>query len=126
MSKVKILRVSTVPIYMNIVLRGQLEILNRRFSVIAATSYDRKHYHEILEREGVEMRKIDLCRTISPIKDIRALFQLVALIKLEAPDVVHTHTPKAGLLGMIASVICRVPIRIHTVTGMPLMSLKIV
>jgi len=120
----KILRISTVPIYMNIVLKDQLKFLNKYFNIIAATSYDEKHYNEIQQREGIKMREIGLCRTISPFKDIKALIQLILLIKNEEPHLIHTHTPKAGLLGMIASYICRVPIRIHTVTGMPLMGVK--
>ena len=109
---------------MNIVLKGQLKYLNEYFNVIAATSYDLKHYNEILKREGIKMREIGLFRTISPLKDIKALFQLIILIKKEKPNLIHTHTPKAGLLGMLASYICRVPIRIHTVTGMPLMGVE--
>lgn len=124
MIKKKVLRVATVPIYMNIVLKGQLKFLNKYFNVIAATSYDKKHYNEIREREAIEMRKVRLCRTISPLKDIKALFQLIILIKKENPNLIHTHTPKAGLLAMLASYICRVPIRIHTVTGMPLMGVE--
>ena len=122
--KTTIIRVATVPIYMNIVLKGQLKYLNEYFNVIAATSYDLKHYNEILKREGIKMREIGLFRTISPLKDIKALFQLIILIKKEKPNLIHTHTPKAGLLGMLASYICRVPIRIHTVTGMPLMGVE--
>ena len=124
MTKKKVLRIATVPIYMNIVLKGQLNFLNQHFNVIAVSSFDKKHYNEIQQREGVEMREIDLCRTISPFKDIKALFQLVYLINNEKPDLIHTHTPKAGLLGMIASFICRVPVRMHTVTGMPLMGVE--
>lgn len=120
----KILRISTVPIYMNIVLKGQLKFLNKYFNIIAATSYDEKHFNEIQQREGIKIKKIGLCRTISPFKDIKALIQLILLIKNEEPHLIHTHTPKAGFLGMIASYICRVPIRIHTVTGMPLMGVK--
>lgn len=119
--KHKILRIATVPIYMNIVLKGQLKYLNQFYNVIAATSYDQKHFNEIQMREGVSTHKVDLCRTIKPFEDLKALFQLIQLIKNEKPILMHTHTPKAGLLGMLAGLIMRVPIRMHTVTGMPLM-----
>jgi glycosyltransferase involved in cell wall biosynthesis len=119
--KHKILRLATVPIYMNIVLKGQLKYLNQYYNVIAATSYDQKHFNEIQMREGVTTRKVDLCRTIKPFEDLKALIQLLQLIRNEKPILIHTHTPKAGLLGMLAGLIMRVPIRIHTVTGMPLM-----
>ncbi|WP_396189292.1 glycosyltransferase family 4 protein [Flavobacterium sp.] len=122
--KYKILRVTTVPIYMNIVLKGQLKHLNQYFDVIAATSFDDKNVSEIREREGIKIYKVDLNRTIKPWQDIKALLQLIKLIRKERPILVHSHTPKAGLLTMLAAYLTRVPIRIHTVTGLPLMGAK--
>ena len=52
------------------------------------------------------------------------VFKLIWILLKEKPDILHTHTPKAGLLGMLAGWIIRVPIRIHTVAGMPLMGLS--
>jgi hypothetical protein len=49
------------------------------------------------------------------------LWQLYNLIKREKPDIVHTHTPKAGLLGMLAAKMAGVKTRIHTVAGLPYM-----
>ncbi len=46
------------------------------------------------------------------------------LFKKEKPSIVHTHTPKAGLLGMIAAKLASVPVRMHTVAGLPLMEAK--
>jgi glycosyltransferase involved in cell wall biosynthesis len=45
----------------------------------------------------------ELGRRISPLSDARALFRLVALTLRESPDVIHTHTAKAGTLGRIAA-----------------------
>ena len=53
--RLKVLRVSTVPIYMNIVLKGQLNYLNQFFEVIAVTGYHEKHFNDVLEREKVKM-----------------------------------------------------------------------
>ena len=44
---------------------------------------------------------------------------LLSMIMEEKPDIVHTHTPKAGLLGMLAASISGVPVRIHTLAGLP-------
>ena len=76
---------------------------------------------EICKREGVQHFPIDFTRTLSPFKDLKALWQLIRLIKKEKPDIVHTHTPKAGLLGMMAAKFTGVKLRMHTVAGMPLM-----
>jgi len=44
--------------------------------------------------------------------------------KKEKPDIVHTHTPKAGIIGMLAAFLARVPIKMHTIAGLPLMETK--
>jgi len=58
-----------------------------------------------------------LVRRISPISDILALYDLTRVIQTERPDVVHTHTSKAGILGRLAARIGRVPNIVHTPHG---------
>lgn len=122
--KPKLIRITTVPVSMNIILRGQLNYMSAYFDVIGITGKDEKHFPMIGEREGIRMIPIAMERTISPIKDLRALWHLIKIFKREKPTIVHTHTPKAGLLGMLAAKLTDVPIRIHTVGGMPLMGVK--
>lgn len=62
-----------------------------------------------------------MTRKITPIKDLIALWYLCRFFPKHPPQIVHTHTPKAGLLGMLAAWLCRVPLRLHTLAGMPLM-----
>ena len=83
-------------------------------------SADGKEVSEVI-KEGVPHIAIPFTRKITPLQDLRCLIQLMQFIRRERPDIVHTHTPKAGLLGMIAARICRVPLRMHTVAGLPLM-----
>ncbi|MFN3841575.1 MAG: glycosyltransferase family 4 protein, partial [Cyclobacteriaceae bacterium] len=73
---------------------------------------------------GNAHRSVWLTRKITPLTDLVALFQLIGIIIRFRPRIIHSHTPKAGLLGMLAAWICRVPIRIHTVAGLPLMETK--
>ena len=59
-----------------------------------------------------------LGRSISPIADLKAFFGLVRTIREFNPDVIHTHTAKAGVLGRLASIIAgRGAVRIHTFHG---------
>jgi len=58
-----------------------------------------------------------LIRPIHPIRDIIALFQIVRLLKRLKPDILHTNSSKAGLLGRIAGAICRVPLIYHSPHG---------
>lgn len=122
--KYRLVRITTVPISMNILLKDQLRFMNQYYEVKGVTGYDEKHFIEIGEREGIEMQVVEMSRTIAPWKDLKALWQLVMLFKKEKPQVVHTHTPKAGLLGMLAAQLTGVPVRLHTVAGMPLLETK--
>ncbi|MBI2204641.1 MAG: glycosyltransferase [Candidatus Rokubacteria bacterium] len=69
-------------------------------------------------RRGVTIVDVPgFCREISPIDDLAALRQIVALIHRERPAIVHTHTSKAGFTGRLAARIARVPAVIHQPHG---------
>lgn len=76
-----------------------------------------------LESFGDEQRvptfAVGMQRQISPAADLVALWQLVRLFRSTRPTIVHAHTPKAGLLGMIAAAVARVPVRVYTMHGLP-------
>ncbi len=59
----------------------------------------------------------ELSREISPLKDMITFFKLCSLIRRIKPDIVHTHTAKAGALGRMAAIVNRVPVKIHTFHG---------
>lgn len=73
---------------------------------------------EIKNREGVMTYAVPMERRMAPFKDIKSLWGLIKVFRREKPDMVHSITPKAGLLSMIAAWICRVPVRLHTFTGL--------
>lgn len=91
------------------------------FEVVMVSS-DGKEVDEVTIQENSRHIVIPFTRKISPIQDIKCLVQLIQLIKKEKPDIVHTHTPKAGLIGMLASKIAGVNVKLHTVAGLPLMT----
>jgi glycosyltransferase involved in cell wall biosynthesis len=124
LKKNKLIRVTTVPISMNILLRNQLRFMSAYFDVIGVSSYDKKHFIEIGQREGIHMVDIEMSRSFTPIKDLLALWKMYNLFYLEKPSIVHSHTPKAGFIAMLAAWLCRVPVRLHTLAGMPLMEVK--
>jgi len=70
------------------------------------------------ERAGVTLQRIpSLRRPLHPLRDLRALVALVRAFRAFRPDIVATHTAKAGTLGRIAALITRVPVRVHTFHG---------
>jgi glycosyltransferase involved in cell wall biosynthesis len=78
----------------------------------------------VLEREGCRHEIIHMTRKITPIQDLRSLWALYRLFKKERPDIVHSHTPKAGLLAMQAAKLAGVKIRVHTIAGLRFMTAK--
>lgn len=115
--QIKIIRTSTVAISLNFLLKGQLSFLNKEFEVIAVSGED-EHLRNVVQREDVRSVSIPMRRRISPFHDFISLWQLFWLLKKEKPTIVHSITPKAGLLTMLASKLAGVPIRIHTFTGL--------
>jgi lipopolysaccharide/colanic/teichoic acid biosynthesis glycosyltransferase len=62
---------------------------------------------------------IPMSRRISPVADLDTLWRLFVLFRRLRPDAVHGHTPKGGMLAMIAAFAARVPARIYTIHGLP-------
>jgi glycosyltransferase involved in cell wall biosynthesis len=121
--KKKLIRVTTVPLSLKVLLRQQLQFMTAHYNVVAVSSPG-KLLDEVGVSEGVRTAPVQMTRAITPVQDLKALWSLYRLFKKERPDIVHTHTPKAGLLGMIAGKLAGVPIRLHTVAGLPLMENK--
>jgi glycosyltransferase involved in cell wall biosynthesis len=73
----------------------------------------------LLQQRGVDVAIdfVPIVRPIAPWPDIQALWALYWRFKKDPPLAVHTITPKAGLLGMLAAWLARVPIRVHSFTG---------
>ncbi len=75
----------------------------------------------VADKRGVEVIQIDeLGREISPLRDLRATFRLARLIRRERPQILHTHTAKAGTVGRVAALLAgsrRPPIVVHTFHG---------
>lgn len=71
-----------------------------------------------LRQMDVKVLEVEMERRMSLLKDIKSLFQLIRVFRMERPDMVHSMTPKAGLLCMMAAWITRVPRRVHTFTGL--------
>lgn len=119
MRPVRIMRLCTVVTSLDILLKGQMRFLREKgYAVTAVTSGQDCDLRNISNREGVSVLRLTMSRRISIFQDLKALYKLYCLIKSQKPDIVHSITPKAGLLAMIASKAAGVPIRIHTFTGL--------
>lgn len=107
---------TTVPETLAIILREQPRFLARHFDVALVTSPGDKFYS--LRDEGVSLHQVPMCRGITPWRDLWSLCQMLWLIQWLRPHIVHSYTPKAGFVCMVAAWLCRVPVRVHTFTGL--------
>lgn len=113
----KIIRTSTVPQSLNTFCKGMLKELSQEYEVVAVSSYGYA-LDEIVEREGVRAIAVPMERHISLRKDLKSLWQMWKVLRREKPDMVHSMTPKAGLVTMVAGWLTGVPVRVHTFTGL--------
>jgi len=114
----KLIRVTTVPISLDKLLEGQLHFLSSYFEIVGVSSPPQDLLQKIERREGVVVKAVRMQRGISPLKDLISLWKLIRLFRKEKPQIVHSITPKAGLLSMLAARIAGVPFRLHTFTGL--------
>ena len=117
----KLIRITTIPMSLRFLLKGQMSFMSENGFDVIMISSDGKELKDVIENEKCSHFIIPFTRKITPFKDLMATFSLYRLLVKEKPDIVHTHTPKAGLVGMVASFFARVPVRLHTVAGLPLM-----
>lgn len=116
---VKIIRTSTIPASIDTFCAGLLRELREADGYdVTVVSSPGKELATIAEREGVSCIAVPMQRHISPLKDLVSLYRLVKAFRKVRPQMVHSITPKAGLLSMMAAWICRVPVRLHTFTGL--------
>ncbi|MBY0486849.1 MAG: glycosyltransferase family 4 protein [Flavobacteriaceae bacterium] len=116
----KLIRITTVPISLDKLLEGQLHFMTSEYDVIAVSS-DKAYLEKIGTKETVATFPLEMTRKITPLQDFLAVVKLYFFLKKTKPFIVHTHTPKAGVVGMLASRMAGVPHRLHTVAGLPLL-----
>ena len=117
MDKIKIIRATTIPMSLDAFCNGMLKELSEKYEVVALSSPG-VEFPAIEEREGVRTIKVPMERRISIVKDLKALMKMIGAFRKEKPTMVHSMTPKAGLLCMIAGWLTNVPVRLHTFTGL--------
>ncbi len=118
----KIIRVTTVPMALKVLLRGQMRYMKKAGFEVIMVSADGAERNDVMQYEGCPHQIIPMTRKITPFADALSFWKLYRLLKKEKPDIVHSHTPKAGLLAMLAAKYAGVKIRIHTVAGLRFMT----
>ncbi|GEJ56256.1 glycosyltransferase family 4 protein [Anaeromyxobacter diazotrophicus] len=113
----RLLHVTTVPESL-LFLTGQPGYLRGRGFEVAAVSSPGPALERFERAEGVVVHRVPMARAITPGRDLVALVRLVLLMRRLRPDLVDAHTPKGGLLGMLAAWLAGVPVRVYHVHGL--------
>ena len=112
--RIKVAHICASGLSIKYLLADQIRYLeNLGYEVHTVSSDDIPEVSEL----GISWQKATISRNISPIRDLQGLAQLVRIFRRENFTIVHTHTPKAVLLGQLAAKIANVPIIIQTLHG---------
>ena len=121
LQNVKIARVSTVSFFVDTQLRAQISALVHAGMSVTIVASEDKLTKDIPDSDYVS---INIPRKVSVFKDLLALLRLFLLFRRSSFDIVHSTTPKAGLLCSLAARLAGVPVRLHTFTGQPWVGLR--
>jgi glycosyltransferase involved in cell wall biosynthesis len=113
--------VTTVPQSLGF-LAGQVSFMRERGFEIAAISSPGPELGAFGEREQIATFAVEMPRRITPARDLAAVWRIYRHLRRIGPHVVHSHTPKGGLLGTVSAWLARVPVRIYHIRGLPLMT----
>ncbi len=113
----KIAQVATADVSIRLLLLDQIKALEADGHEVVAVCAPGP-WVEHVRSEGVTVETVPMVREMAPLRDVRSVAALVNCFRQHKFDVVHTHTPKAGLVGPIAARLARVPHVVHTVHGL--------
>ncbi len=120
----KLIRITTAPLSLKYLLSNQMRYMHENGFDVLMVSSEGKEWPDLLANEKCPNRIVPMTRQITPFKDLVSLWRLYRLFRKEKPDIVHSHTPKAGLIAMLAARFAGVKIRIHTIAGLRFMTSK--
>ncbi|WP_146447253.1 glycosyltransferase family 4 protein [Vibrio cyclitrophicus] len=117
MKSKKLLIITTVPMTFRDILKGQPKKISQYYDVSLVSS-NSPYFEQVSKDEGVTFFSVPMERGINVFKDLISLYRMILLFNKVKPDAIHSYTPKAGLISMLAGAVCKIPSRIHTFTGL--------
>jgi len=117
MKPLHICQIATVDMSVGLLLADQIQMLaamGHRVTAVCAPGAN----VERLRAQGMTIETVPMRRELAPAADLRSLWQLARLFRRRRFDVVHSHTPKAGLIGPLAARVAGVPLVLHTIHGL--------
>jgi glycosyltransferase involved in cell wall biosynthesis len=113
---IKVAHITTVDLSLRYLLLNQLKsIAGAGYEVIGVSSSGPDV--PVIEAAGIRHISIPITRNFTPLADLLSLLRLYRVMRREHVTIVHTHTPKPGLLGQLAARLAGVPVVINTLHG---------
>lgn len=100
-------------------LRGQVGYMSSHGFHIEAISSSGEYAAVFAAEEGIRVHAVEMKREVTPCRDLLVLWRIFRVLRGLRPVIVHAHTPKGGLLGMISAWLAGVPIRFYHIRGLP-------
>ena len=116
-NKNKIIRSVTVSQSLGFCREVMIKMRAMGYDMVAVTSPG-PELDELRDKDGFHCVAVPMERHISVVSDLKSLIKMIRVFYKEKPQVVHSMTPKAGMICMVAAWLTRVPVRIHTFTGL--------
>ena len=116
-NKNKIIRSVTVLQSLGFCREVMIKMRAMGYDMVAVTSPG-PELDELRDKDGFHCVEVPMQRHISVVNDLKSLIRMIRVFRKEKPQVVHSMTPKAGMICMVAAWLTRVPVRIHTFTGL--------
>ncbi|WP_266202555.1 glycosyltransferase family 4 protein [Pontibacter kalidii] len=117
----KLFRITTVPLSLQKLITGQLPYMRSKGFEPLMISADGPEKESVVVEQECGHVLVPMTRKVTPLQDLRSLWAFYKLCKNHKPHIIHSHTPKAGIVGMLGGKLAGVPVRLHTVAGLPLM-----
>ena len=116
-NKNKIIRSVTVSQSLGFCREVMIKMRAMGYEMVAVTSPG-PEFDKLRDKDGFHCVAVPMERHISLVRDMKSLIKMIRVFRKEKPQVVHSMTPKAGMICMVAAWLTRVPVRIHTFTGL--------
>lgn len=117
----RLVQMTTVPTSFSFV-EAQIQYANSNGMEVHLISSPGDELAEYGERLGVDFHELPMERRITPVRDLLSFWKLTRVLRKIRPHIVHGHTPKGGLLAMLGSWWCGVPVRMYHIHGLPMVT----
>ena len=116
---VRLVHITTVPDSLDF-FTGQIGYMKAQGLDVQAITSPGELLDFFAARESLRVHAVAMTRRITPLRDLAAVVRLWRLLRRLRPAIVHAHTPKGGLLGMVSAWLAGVPVRVYHLHGLPL------